>query len=180
MPFWSALLVAAGQSSPARRALHSRARDPGRTGPTRPGRRRRSGSSSSASLPRPSLVADKRKPSCRRVGGLRSSAGAWTGIRQSPITKPPSEPRDPRRVERSCGACGRRSTFDGHGGERCPRCQSDRDLVRRERFYQLVEIALDEPTVYGLARPVLSLRGLPSLSVHASLGISAPRVRLVL
>jgi hypothetical protein len=52
-------------------------------------------------------------------------------------------PRSVLRVEHHCQACGSQSTFDGHGGEWCPKCRTDRHLQPEERLYQLVEIDLD-------------------------------------
>ena len=52
-------------------------------------------------------------------------------------------PRNVLRVELHCSRCGQRSAFDGNGGEWCPRCRSAEHLVKRERLYRLVELALD-------------------------------------
>jgi hypothetical protein len=52
-------------------------------------------------------------------------------------------PRNLVRLERLCQACGSSSGFDGHAGEWCSRCRTDRHLENREQLYRLVEIDLD-------------------------------------
>ena len=52
-------------------------------------------------------------------------------------------PRTVVKQEFVCEECGSKSRFDGNGGKWCPVCETSDYLVRRERLYRLVEIALD-------------------------------------
>jgi hypothetical protein len=41
-----------------------------------------------------------------------------------------------------CEACGSPSSFDGLGGEWCPRCESSEHLAKRQTLYRLVDVQL--------------------------------------